>query len=432
MNEEEVKEEVKNKNNSKLIIIILAILVLLLIGVLVYVLFLRKQEKPVNNNSQQNTNETVKLDVDKASKELIDLISDFGGVMPLKAKGDKPSSYTINDLTKEINSDIILSYALQNISEKDNNICKYDDKYNSVCHIKVSELNTKLGLNIDDNIKTTNYVLGVVKKDNDDYYKVIFPATEWSQEYYVRDCTTTHTDETLTIKCDVYEVIEMYDPYEEAKVGIGEFIYNIKDKLAFEKFVFKASSTSNTKKDDNKNTQTTAKEYKTSDGKYTLKISADGKKAYLNNREIIESTNRVESSRYLQIWGEFKESFNYIADLTFVIDKERKLIVDPTTVKAIAQEDKDGLGEYARFSSRPGFMFINVNGHDLFAFEYEIGADIYTTNWKKIGYIFSSAKEIKYDNVGIYICGDEDETRELDDLKCHNEIKYDFNGNKIG
>lgn len=250
MKEEEKKE--KNKDKSKLIIIILVILLLLLMGVLIYILFIKKPATKVDdNNTTENINEQTGINVDKVSKELVELISDFDGVMLLQVKGDKPASYTVKDLTKENYSNIILAYALQNIGEKDNDICKYDKDYNSVCYIKVSELNTKLGLNIGSNIKTNEYVKGIEKINNEDYYKVVFPATEYSPNYYVRDCTSSNSDDTLTIKCDVYEVIEMYDPYEEAKIGIGEFVYNVKDKLSFEKFKFTASSTSTTKKDDN-------------------------------------------------------------------------------------------------------------------------------------------------------------------------------------
>lgn len=273
MEDIEKKEEVKNR--SRLVIIILTILLVLLLGILIYILFIKKPPTKVeDNNSKENINEEVGIDVDKVSKDLVELISDFDGVMLLKTKGDKPASYTASNLSKENNSDIILRYALQNIGEKDNDICKYNKDYDSECYIKVSDLNSKLGLNIGNNIKTNTYVKGIVKKDNEDYYKVIFPATEYDVDYYVRDCSTSSSDNILTIKCDVYEVIEMYDPYEEAKVGIGEFIYNTKDKLAFDKFVF--TMTNNVTDDKKKENSSTEK----------IKISENS--LYINGKKVTD------------------------------------------------------------------------------------------------------------------------------------------------
>jgi predicted nucleic acid-binding Zn ribbon protein len=174
----------------------------------------------------------------------------------------------------------------------------------------------------------------------------------------------------------------------------------------------------------------TAKEYKTSDGKYVLKISAENK-IFINDKEIIENVDRIEDSKYIKIEGDFDPSPGYLTELSFLLDKETGLIIEnPVTDWQVSECGYANYGEYARFCSRcKGVNFIKVYNGYLFTLDYVDGpSSVYTTTWKELGYIFDN--NIKSDSTGFYVCEDIKENEDFM-FECTKEIKYDFDGNKL-
>lgn len=162
-------------------------------------------------------------------------------------------------------------------------------------------------------------------------------------------------------------------------------------------------------------------EYKTFDSKYSIKITEDNK-MYLNDKELKEKRDRIIGKEYMQIFVDFTSSSGYITDMTFLLDTVNKVIMEQP-VYEVGQEDIDAFGEYAKFSSRIGLKLLSVNGLDFVTFESEGPTEIYTTSWKKLGFLIG---DIKSDTTGIYVCNNFD-----DNFKCINESMYDIYGNVL-
>ena len=197
-------------------------------------------------------------------------------------------------------------------------------------------------------------------------------------------------------------------------------------KLLIEKPETDKPKDDNIQEQDNNNTGS-EQIYKTSDGKYTLKLLGNGK-VFINDKEIIVNT-REENTRYIEIQGDFDPPSNFMARLGFVMDKNTKLIVESPYYDPSDKSSECGYedyGEYARFCTRCyGFNVFNINGWNFFENWNELGASgIYTTDWKELGYAY--VDKIKFDNDGIYVCNDYFESA------CESgETKYDVNGNIV-
>lgn len=172
-------------------------------------------------------------------------------------------------------------------------------------------------------------------------------------------------------------------------------------------------------------------EYTTIDKKHVINIQ-EGGKITIDNKELIDiSIDDKKDDKYLFFRADFNPPQAGITALSFVLNKESKLIEEKPgdEWKESTSECGNWYGEYARFYERcQGFNYLNINNHYFFVIGSEFSDDIYTTDWKKLGTV-GSIDELKYDNKGIYVCEDFD----MDDMsfKCIKEIKYDYNGNKI-
>lgn len=168
-------------------------------------------------------------------------------------------------------------------------------------------------------------------------------------------------------------------------------------------------------------------EYKTIDGKYTLKITENGE-LYINNKKIIKEF-REEDGKYLLIGGDFDPPIGGISSLTFVLNKEKQLIEEKPNAtiedwENIGSDCGSDYGEYARFYGRcQGFKPVNVGGNYFFVVSSEVVDTVYTTSWKRLG---ETTSEIKFDKQGIYVCNNYD-----DNFNCIRETKYDVNGNVL-
>ncbi len=192
------------------------------------------------------------------------------------------------------------------------------------------------------------------------------------------------------------------------------------------------------KKDDNKNNNNqeqsnnliNADVYKTTDGKFTLKISNNI--GYINDTKIT-IVDKKEDEKYIQYYANIGE-LSSNSDLTFLIDKNSKVLIGNKSY-----EDKDTLGEFAIFSNTPLWKFVKTKAGYVYTVNSEDSyCEVYTTDWKLIGYIPQNS-DIKSDANGIYLFNLPElavfATNEDDNnfLKVLNEsmIKYKINGDRI-
>lgn len=170
------------------------------------------------------------------------------------------------------------------------------------------------------------------------------------------------------------------------------------------------------------------REYKTSDGKYILKIT-ENDEVYINNKRIIEEGARKENDKYLEIYGDFDPPIGGISSLSFILNKKKNLIEEKPNATTedwenIGSDCGSDYGEYARFYNRcQGFKPVNVGGNYFFVVSSEVVDTVYTTSWKRLG---ETTSEIKFDKQGIYVCNNYD-----DNFNCTNESKYDADGNLL-
>ena len=161
-------------------------------------------------------------------------------------------------------------------------------------------------------------------------------------------------------------------------------------------------------------------EYKTIDSKYSIKITED-EKVYLNEKEIKEQkSDRIIGSSYMQIFGDFMSSSNHNVNMTFVLDKVNKVIMEQPIYEP-EQEDINAFGEFAKFSARNGLKLFTTNNMDFMTFKDGSKTVVYTASWKKLGYLMDN---VNNDTLGIYVCNSYD-----DNLKCIKEVQYDVDGN---
>lgn len=165
--------------------------------------------------------------------------------------------------------------------------------------------------------------------------------------------------------------------------------------------------------------------YKTVDGKFTFKIAAHTNEAYLNN-ELFNYTDVKYDERYAFYSGYFEGEARQ-DDYHFLIDKETGIIVEKDFETVSKLNDKDlrfyGEGDLSKninfIKCAAGYYFV-----DDFAIEGSI-VEIYTTDWKLLGYV--DIDNIKSDKDGVYVYED----YEPFDKLVGNPTKYDINGNKI-
>ena len=171
--------------------------------------------------------------------------------------------------------------------------------------------------------------------------------------------------------------------------------------------------------------------YKTIDGKFTFKIVAhtDGE-AYLNN-EKFNYTNVESDEKYAFYSGDFdgevREDYYH-----FLIDKEKNIIVEKDFETVSKLNDKKlrfyGDGDISKYNTfvkcNAGYFFVSYLGGPFDEGEEEI-VNVYTTNWKELGYI--DLNNIKSDKAGIFVYKNYDEDYKLSGTA----IKYDENGNQI-
>lgn len=197
--------------------------------------------------------------------------------------------------------------------------------------------------------------------------------------------------------------------------------------FAYTTFIKKDNTTDNNKTVNNDNEEKSkSEEYKTIDGKYTLKIT-ENNEVYINDKKlVVEDSDREESDKYIRIYGDFDPSLGAISELSFVLNKEKKLIeeIPGESWKDAGSDCGSDYGEYARFYDRcQGFKPLDANGNYFFVIPSEAMDTIYTTNWKKLGFLVD---EVKSDTQGIYVCNNYD-----DNFNCTKEVKYDVNGNVL-
>ena len=214
-------------------VLLLVVLTAMALGIFAYTTFIKKDNTADTNDKP---NELVEVS-EKTKLDIINFITDFPAGMPITLNDSDPVGYTASELTGSLNSNIIFSYAYQLAKYDGNSSCA-----DEVCYVKVTDLYDKYGLNIGNNFTKNDYVSEIVTRDNGEYYKVLTPSMGWDQNYSAKDCKATSADNKLTVACDIIKVIEPYEPYIEEKIGNGKFIYDVKDKLTFEKFVFDANN----------------------------------------------------------------------------------------------------------------------------------------------------------------------------------------------
>ena len=211
-------------------------------------------------------------------------------------------------------------------------------------------------------------------------------------------------------------------------LGIFAYVTFIKDNNVDNNKTTDNGSKTNGKNDNNDRATTDKSwvgEYKTADGKYTLKIT-ENNEVYINDKKIVEDFEREENSKYLRISGDFDPSVGGITGLSFVLNKEKKLIeeIPGESWKNAGSDCGSEYGEYARFYDRcQGFVPINAKGNYFFVISDEVIDTIYTTTWKKLGIMIDDDKA---DEQGIYVCTNYD-----DNFNCLKEVKYDANGNAL-
>lgn len=178
--------------------------------------------------------------------------------------------------------------------------------------------------------------------------------------------------------------------------------------------------------DNNKTTQNSTtnnneeKIYKTSDGKFTLKIINE-QKAYLNDYSL-DITNIKDSKKYVLYEGYFSNAFAQYCEM-FLIDKENKSIIE--------QRGRENITDISRrFNGEGnGITFVECDAGYYFALylgePFNQEGTIYTTKWQKLGYI--DLDNIKSDSKGIYVYSEYDSNYKLSGTP----IKYDVNGNKV-
>lgn len=192
----------------------------------------------------------------------------------------------------------------------------------------------------------------------------------------------------------------------------------------------------NNSKDKNTN-KSLLGEYTTTDKKHVIKIQ-DVEKISIDGKELINISMDEEkkNDKYLAFRADFNPPSDGITALSFVLNKETKIIEEKpdaaTSWKDAGSECGNWYGEYARFYERcQGFNYLNVNNHYFFIISSEETSTIYTIDWKEIGWFWGWGDNLKYDAEGIYLCEDTEVNYEGEGYKCINEAKYDFNGNKI-
>ena len=171
--------------------------------------------------------------------------------------------------------------------------------------------------------------------------------------------------------------------------------------------------------------------YKTLDGKFTFKIAAHTEEAYLNN-EKFNYTDVEYDERYAFYSGYFEGEARQ-DDYHFLIDKEKGIIVEKDFETVSKINDKDlrfyGDGDLSKFNTffkcDAGYFFVSYLGGPFDEGDVKI-VNIYTTDWKELGYI--DLNSVKADKSGIFVYKNYDDNYKLGGTI----IKYDANGNKIG
>ena len=218
---------------------------------------------------------------------------------------------------------------------------------------------------------------------------------------------------------------------KKKKLIIGVFVFVIvllSAALIYFVFIKKDKNDEPVKPQDNQqtinNNAVATNVYKTADGKFTLKI-IDNKTAYLNDKLFIIFDIK-DDSKYAHYHGDFDGEGSQ-SGYNFLVDKEKGIIVEGDISNVKNLNDRMlrfyGEGDLSKninfIKCAAGYYFV-----DDFAIEGSI-VEIYTTDWKLLGYV--DIDNIKSDKDGVYVYED----YEPFDKLVGNPMKYDINGNKI-
>lgn len=167
--------------------------------------------------------------------------------------------------------------------------------------------------------------------------------------------------------------------------------------------------------------------YKTSDNKFTLKI-VDNKTAYLNDYKINLSSAITNDENYAVYHGLFIDEPMSEAqyDEVFLVNQKTGLIIESDYYKN--SNYTSGNGEaFDRFNSENNdISFVKTLAGYYFTKETYGPVHIYTTNWKKIGYV-DTINDIKTDADGIWLYTEIDVNGVIDSSLAH----FDINGNEL-
>jgi len=112
-------------------------------------------------------------------------------------------------------------------------------------------------------------------------------------------------------------------------------------------------------------------------------------------------------------------------DETFLVDEDNKKIIEKQEKINIKSDSLDELQiMHQRFNSKDNNVFVYKGDSGYYFLEsvlYEPYYIVYTTDWKKIGYVPSNKDKIKENNLGIYVYNNLDLKGEL--------TRYDPSGN---
>lgn len=222
----------KEKGKNLLLFFIALIIGLVLIAIGVYYI-LNKEEKTPMVQKEPLTDE----EITEITKEVMDLyyvkIPNSLPVIPIVLDNhDEIVSYKENVLSPTDKANIIFNY-----------IFLYRDKYcdeDYHCQIKVEELNSKVGLVINDTFKENEYVQKISEIDGEAYYNVVMPVTGFKDIITVNSCKTNYNVENRELDV-VCSIVKEDINGESVILGSGTFTYTLLSELSFNRFTFTRS-----------------------------------------------------------------------------------------------------------------------------------------------------------------------------------------------
>lgn len=149
----------------------------------------------------------------------------------------------------------------------------------------------------------------------------------------------------------------------------------------------------------------------------------DVKKYALLNDEIVDVLDFEEDDNYGMYYGFFERQYGNMPQygVKFLVDKQKGIIIEKDN--SFDNDIAGALGEdYARFTmENKSYNYIKTNAGYFFVsdFTYEPYSTIYTIDWKEVGY-HNDIKNIQSDSDGIYVYKEYDANND----KLINLVKY--------